>query len=90
MQPRCSTMCTNIRGSLSVSQTRVCLQEVQNVHKGTILHLLFNIFLHKGMKEQLLPDKSQQDHKMLSNSFSLIDYNTTSQAKNKVALAKVA
>lgn len=77
------------------SNTGVCLQEVQNVHKDTtlqivILHLLFNIFLHKGMKEQLPPDKSQHDHKMLSNSVSLIYSNITSQEKNKLALVKVA
>ncbi len=77
------------------SNTWVCLQEVQNVHKGTtlqieIMHLLFNIFLHKGMKEQLPPDKSQQDHKTLSNSVLLIYSNTASQENNKLALAKVA
>ncbi len=73
------------------SNTWVCLQEVQNVHKGTTLQIeILHLFLHKGMKEQLPPDKSQQDHKMLSNSVSLIYSNTTNQEKNKLALAKVA
>lgn len=44
---------------IGFSNKWLCLQEAQNIPLIDILHLLFNIFLLKRMKEKVQSDKLQ-------------------------------